>query len=219
MSARSKKFIGMRAGGRSSKPISLCNITFYPIKVSVYAEMTDGECSGCDFKIDIHTLIITTFNEVKSIQNYHLSCYTKSTNHIHFNWPDCSARIHNLNTLTPDQQLMVKQILLPKISMYQFQLIQEISQHTLDKIPSSLDDQLQQALEKRDIGIYYQSSKYDEPRWDLDHAIHKYKHYFKSQQYQNKKEHVIKWYFRSTSINNYFPNYLMKIIMRYCAEF
>ena len=210
-------FYGKRK--RNSKPISLTSIEFYPIKVSVYMDKTETECPECDFKIDMNTLIITTFNEIESLENYHLFCYTKSPNHIQFDWPDCSARIHNLNRLTADQQLVVKQILLPKISSHKSQLRQEISLENLSKQSTSLMDELQAALKKRDIEVYEQEWDFDEPQWDLQQAIKKYKHYFDDSTYQKKKEHLLTWYFKSTSITTNFPKYLMKIVMRYCAEF
>ena len=154
MSARSKQVARMSAGvgtpkkpqvgrisvGRPTKPISLTSVVFYPIKVSVHTDAVETECGECDFKIDMHTLIVTTFNEIESLQNYHLICYTKSPNHIHFDWPDCSARIHNLNRLTTDQQLLVQQILLPDISLPKFQLRPETS------LQNILEIQLQKTI-------------------------------------------------------------------------
>ena len=189
------------------------------VKVYNNAEDKITNCIQCKALIINYELIITLLYDhpeygVTDLETYHLECYNKSTNFLKYHWPDCTDNLLGFNELYENQQQHIQRILFPSISSIKFQLkspcidINEIDENILKIM-----------LQKRNLRIYTQISKYHTPKWNVINAQINLNAFRNSAKCIEKKECLISGYCNQYG-NTYqmlIPQVIKPLILRYCV--
>ena len=198
-------------------------VIFYPLKVDQYEKDDDcddegvDDCGECGDSFILNEPRIKKFDKQDDdIDIYHPKCYVQTWYYSFFKFPESTKNLHNFDTLTANNQLIIKKILFPEIKLNKYQL-----QLPIDCLNIS-ESKLKIILKERDLKLFIQKTPYDEPIWNREKALKCLKVFTETEQYKQKQQDLINGYCKKEYENkckNNIPLALLHMVLRYCESF